>query len=256
MKPSSVLLRRNGSGGGGGTGVPDTINGLTVWLDFSDSSTLFQDTAGSSPVTSDGQNLKRANNKAGGNPFTEATLNPIFKTALVNGKSGARFTYAGFALHRLAGDAASNYITNSAMTIMIVAKVSGVTANSGSTYSNARLIGDGPGDYFGIYAATSPDRLMAYNWDGSDDHADNLESQGSFAVIQMRHRAGNIEIRVNSDSWATTASGNTQNISGLMQLGISSTGSCDYIHAVVYDESISDTDADLLRDWALSEIGL
>lgn len=38
---------------------------LAVWYDISDISTLFQDTAGTTPVTADGQTVKRINDKSG-----------------------------------------------------------------------------------------------------------------------------------------------------------------------------------------------
>lgn len=242
--------------GGGGSGTPDSFSGLTIWLNFTDTANLFQDTAGTSPVTTDGQNIKRATNDAGGTAFTESLNCPIYKANIVNGKSVGRFTRVGQNI-LLTGAAASNYIANNAFTLMLVCKLSGISVNSGSTYNNAHLFGDRQGNFWGLYAAATPDRVMIYNWDGNDDHADNNEAQGSFIVIQARHNGGNIQIRVNDDAWATSASGNTQNVTLNTALSVDGVaGVMDCVHAVAYNVSLSDSDADSLRDWAKDEIGI
>jgi hypothetical protein len=52
------------------------------WFDASDLSTMFQDTAGSTPVTADGQTVKRLVDKSGnGYVLTEATNGPVYRTS-------------------------------------------------------------------------------------------------------------------------------------------------------------------------------
>ena len=46
-------------------GTPTAISGCALWLDATDSTTLFQDAAGTSPVTTTGQTLRRWNDKSG-----------------------------------------------------------------------------------------------------------------------------------------------------------------------------------------------
>jgi hypothetical protein len=56
----------------------------SAWYDFSDLSTLFQDTAATSPVTADGQSVARVNDKSGnGRHLTQATagFRPLYKTS-------------------------------------------------------------------------------------------------------------------------------------------------------------------------------
>ena len=69
--------RRGGSGGGSGIFSPSSLfasSELGVWLDPSDTSTLFQDAAGTVPVTSVGQSVLRINDKSGsGNHATQTT---------------------------------------------------------------------------------------------------------------------------------------------------------------------------------------
>jgi hypothetical protein len=74
---------------------PRTITGLVSWHDFSDISSLFQDTAATSPINADGQEILRANDKSGnGYHVTEATNGPEYDTARLNGLSVAKFLAA------------------------------------------------------------------------------------------------------------------------------------------------------------------
>lgn len=73
---------------------------LQVWFDFADISTLFKDTAGTNPVTADGDAIARINDKSGkGYNATQATAGnrPAYKANTRNGNS-----VGGFSSHALA----------------------------------------------------------------------------------------------------------------------------------------------------------
>ena len=69
---------------------PTSISGLRLWIDFSDTSTTFQDTSATTPATANDAPIGRINDKSGnGNNFTQATggKRPLLKTAAQNGLS-------------------------------------------------------------------------------------------------------------------------------------------------------------------------
>jgi hypothetical protein len=73
--------------------APIDISGLQLWLDASDTSTLYNATVGGSLVTTDGSAVARWQDKSGNNRHaTQATANarPLLKTAIKNGRNGIR----------------------------------------------------------------------------------------------------------------------------------------------------------------------
>lgn len=71
---------------------PTTISGLAAWYDFSDLTTLYQNTIGTTPVTADGQGIARANDKSGNgrNILQGGAGAPVYKTSIRAGRSIAR----------------------------------------------------------------------------------------------------------------------------------------------------------------------
>lgn len=81
--------------------TPNLISGLQLWLDASDSSTLFDATAGGSLVTTDGSAVARWNDKSGNNRhIIQGTANarPLLRTFIKNGKNVLRFDGSNDAL--------------------------------------------------------------------------------------------------------------------------------------------------------------
>jgi len=78
--------------GGGGAFSPKSIASLQLWLDCNDLTTLFQDTAGATPVTADGQSVARINDKAASAALIQSTAGarPIYKASIQNGRGVLR----------------------------------------------------------------------------------------------------------------------------------------------------------------------
>jgi hypothetical protein len=72
--------------------LPTDLGSMALWLDFDNYQTIFQDTAGTSPVTAVGQSIKRISDQSGnGRHFTEATNAPVY--AKMDGETfGANFS--------------------------------------------------------------------------------------------------------------------------------------------------------------------
>jgi hypothetical protein len=118
------------------------------WYDPSDLSTMFQDTAGTTPVTADGQTVARINDKSGnGNHLTQATASarPTYKT-------GGYLLFDGGDYMTVATAAVSQPITMAAAVL-----ITNTSGDVGNVYDgNQRLLmgAAGSNDYR-LYAGTS-----------------------------------------------------------------------------------------------------
>lgn len=73
---------------------PTDISGLVAWYDFSDITTLFQDSARTTPVTADADRIGGVTDKSGSARHLgqgTASKRPTYKTAIQNSKSIGRF---------------------------------------------------------------------------------------------------------------------------------------------------------------------
>lgn len=79
--------------------TPLNISGLIAWFDFSDITTLFQNSTRTTPVTTDAQPIGGVADKSGaGNHATQTTdaKRPTYKANITNGKSISRYNNTPF----------------------------------------------------------------------------------------------------------------------------------------------------------------
>lgn len=255
---------------------PTTFAGLKDWLDFTDATVLFQNTAGGSPVNADGQNLYSVGNKASSPPTGAAlwianntgTNFSIYKTNLVNGKSGVQLRAATSQLFvpQSGGSGLSGagaHISASGKTLMMVFAYTGTPParqNAANVYSSGNIIGDGPNGFYGIYLRNTATPVEGYNWDSNSDAvAGQAFAASTYGVAQYRHNGTQAQVRINGGAWVNVTSGATTGANGI-RIGMNSllahTCVMNIIHACVYNVALSDANADALRDWAMHEIGL
>ena len=123
--------------------TPASISGLQLWLDASDASTLFADSAGTTAATADGDPVGCWKDKSGNNNNviqSDGTLKPIFKSAVKNYNGIVRFDGSN---DKLTGTLSPQSTTR---TIFLVAKrTSAASAWRGAVLLNATDINDATG---------------------------------------------------------------------------------------------------------------
>ncbi len=118
----------------------------------------------------------------------------------------------------------SNFTTASASYIILSVIVDAVTLDDVDAQDNHALIGDA-GKKLGIYARNTAElTLYSYNFNGSADSAARAKTLGVPLVISLRHEAGTLYIRTNNGVEVSTASGDTSDLTGDLQLALSGIG--------------------------------
>jgi hypothetical protein len=156
--------------------IPTDVAGCAVWLDFADSSTLFDATSGGSTPAADG-NIRRIEDKSGNSRhFIEHASNraPIRKLAQINGLDVAYFTSDFMkrdeSLATSGGAALFMVVQRTALT-------GGFHAIKGNSNGNLHPAGDGNyKDSFGVttrqnwpQAQRSDLHLYSITWSGDGD---------------------------------------------------------------------------------------
>lgn len=73
-----------------------------------------------------------------------------------------------------------------------------------------------------VMSGTAGKIFTAYNWDGNEDDVQRDGTTGSPVLIMQKHTGGQLSLRVGSaDTFHSVASGNTSDLTGLLQLGSS-----------------------------------
>lgn len=195
--------------------LPSSESGLRVWL--RSGTGYYQDSAGTTPATSDGDRIGRWADQSG-NAYhvTQATdgKRGTLKVNIINGNSVTRFDGTDDCL---AGTTLSNLIANNAFSFFTLVSAAAAATNNANTYQNTALIGES-GQYWGLFLKSAP-TIHAYNYDTTDDNVSKSISLNTFFVLHWRHESGNLYISKDGGSESSVASGNTGSLTGNTFIG-------------------------------------
>lgn len=193
---------------------------LSAWYDPSDLTTLFTDTAGTTPVTAHGDVVARINDKSGnGLHMTQSTASfrPLYQES-----GGLKFLlFDGTNDHMDSASALSNFIAAAEFEYVIGGRYVSVGTDSATATLNDAVFSDN-GAYLAAAFARSSNIIGAGNYDSGGfppDKTENAYTVGNDFVHQARHESGNIISNVNGGSEATTASTNTFVLTNSVWLG-------------------------------------
>jgi hypothetical protein len=225
---------------------PLEVPTCSLWLDSTDLSS----------ITKDGSNfVSQWNDKSGGAFHVTATLTvrPLYTAA------GIDFDGINDAM---VGAAVSNHILAAQHTIFCVFIADAIdTTGAGATvYNNDGLVTDGAA-FLGMHLRTSSGQpqVVAYNWDGNaDSEVGNVTLSAKTLAVQA-HGDGRLAIRVNGARQAATASGDTTNITNLLQLGRSNGGHYfdgRIYEVIIFKRLLSDGEIALVEQYLARKYGL
>lgn len=186
-----------------------------LWIDPSDLSTMWQDSAKTTTVAADGDPVGYIADKSGNGFYFE------------QGTSSQRPTYrTDGTLHWLDFDGVDDYLsggksgvaailsdvaTDSEYEAVVGCRFETITTDS-TGYNNSGWFGD-YGGYVGVAMAyniaSAGDKLVAYNWDGDGDYVEIGTSLNTNIVASQRHDNGNLYLSKDGGSYSSIATGAT-----------------------------------------------
>lgn len=232
----------------------------TLWLDPSDITTLFTDTAGTTQVTAHGDVVARINNKgSAGGFFSQSTsaARPIYQD--VGGLKYLLFDNTDDTMTSTL--TLNNVIANNAYDIAVAGAVGNRLASA--SWAIPSILGDAGAGYFGVAgnsSLTSPAGnvagLRAYNWSTGENAASVSYTNGTDFCFMQRHDTGNLVVSINGGTEATSASGNTLIMTGTLVLMKTVPVNGKFYGAVVCNSVLSSGNRASLQTWMGSKAGL
>jgi hypothetical protein len=268
--------------------VPADITGLQLWLDASDSTTLFDATTGGSLVAADGAVARWEDKSGNARHATQATSGnrPLRKTAQQNGRDTILFDGSNDRL-TVSGSASSlKFLHGSANTVFIVVRC-GTSSNPnfyGSIFdSTGDLATTGPGVFLWYDDRNSVPRndwLLYYIWNSGtsfppDPYVSGVETSNTLtantylslmlsvdptnatAANRVKHRI-NGGSATGSNTWTGTAS--TSNSKGSFTIGSTETNVNPFFgniaELIIYNTALSDSDRTSVETYLRNKWGL
>lgn len=208
-------------GGGGGAGLaPTTYAGLTFWLDMSAGSTVWADSAATTPATAGGI-VSRVD--------SVSATRCIFGNADGGYQSGSpaylhlgpNYAYLDYYNNRPVGAnpttqaTLGNLRTTSVMNLIYAIRINDGNPDGGAAYANDPLFWDSAGWMFiATYKSGGNGVIDVYQEVSGGKTVRMSETLGTWMIVTVQHQSGNLRIRKNGGAWTTIACGALPSVAG------------------------------------------
>lgn len=108
-------------------------------------------------------------------------------------------------------------IAAGAMTVWAVFNADAIATDAGNAWFNDGIYTDS-GAFMGINLQQT-NGILGWNYDGTGDVTVNAITTGNWNLVEMRHESGNLSTNKNGGSDNTIASGDTQSMTGTVNVG-------------------------------------
>ena len=230
---------------------PLSIAGLQLWLDASDSGTLYTDSAGSTPATADGDPVGRWADKSGNSNHTlqtDGTKKPLLKLNVQNARNGVRPDGVNDFLKSTTGGADASYTLfcvnikrSGGRHMMVVSTGQEVTGKRRCLwhYDNSRIAFNG----------LSRDFSSTFSWDTGVTNIAQIKNTLSTVTItkdNLTPQQGSVTLVAHTatDIFIASNNGTTENWNGDL---------CEiiYYNTIVSDDNISIISNYLNSKWSV-----
>lgn len=245
---------------------PDMMPGATMWIDFTDSTTLFAANGVSGGnVTSDGATIGSVRSKVVETEYFDNVYadKPKLKLAAANGRSAGLFPASSYPqMDATAGGSRrpiSSLVTSTTKLVICGVKVTDAGADSGSPWTNDAILSDARG-YVGLHLSKSGAVVSAraYNYADAAQEVVRTFDADTWAVVTMSHQSGQLRCRVNGGTWASTASGATSEVTGTATIANTPNAALgmELAHLVTANTSQTDAEISVVEHWIANDLGI
>lgn len=245
---------------------PDMVAGVTMWLDFTDSTTLFAANGVSGGnVTSDGATIGSVRSKVFETRYFDSAYagNPKLKLAAANGRSAGLFPVSNHSRMDAADGGSqmpiSSLVTSATKLIICGVKVTGAGADSWSPWTNDAIL-NGSSGYVGLHLSKSGAVVSAraYNYAGAPYEVVRTFDADTWVVITMSHQSGQLRCRVNGGTWASTASGTTGFLDDAATIASTPdmTLGMELAHLATVNTAQTDAAISAVEHWIANDLGI
>lgn len=247
---------------------PDMVAGATMWLDFTDTETLFSgaDLGGGTP--SDGQPILSVADKVGvvagakyiaggaltasipGSGVVSATKHATGGTLQMEVVSAFPDTNASWA----------SIVSSTTKLIVVGVKVRAANPFATNPWVADAILFDGSG-YCGLHVMQSDvgDGSLiatAYNYSSGTERADRPIATNQWQVITLSQQAGSLRCRVNGGTWASVSSAATAVLTGNVRLPDGVTLDADIAHIATFNTAQTDAAISAVEHWIANDLGI
>lgn len=246
---------------------PDMISGTTLWLDFTDSGTLFSGGNLDGGTPSDGQPILSVADKvgvvAGAKYFSGTALTALVPGA--NGGSAARHAVGNLQMEVVSAFPATIASAQSVVTSTTKLIFAGVKVRAAGAYTTSPWVSDAllfdAGGYFGLHVMQSEigDGSLiatAYNYSSGTERADQPIGTNQWLVITMSQQGGTLRCRVNGGAWASVPSAATSTLANNVRITDGSTLDADIAHIAVVNTAQTDAAISAIERWIANDLGI
>lgn len=246
---------------------PDMVSGATMWLDFTDSGTLFSGDNLDGGTPSDGQPVLSVADKAGvvagakyisGAPLTAL----IPGSGVVSAKKSATSSLQMEVMSAFPTTAVSagSVVTSTTKLIFAGVKVRAAAAYTTNPWQSDALFFDA-GGYFGLHVMQSSlgDGSLiatAYNYSSGTERADQPIGTNQWLVITMSQQGGALRCRVNGGAWASVSSATTAVLENNVRIMDGATLDADIAHIAVVNTAQTDAAISAVEHWIANDLGI
>lgn len=235
-----------------------------TWTPASLTTTAWYDAGTSGDFTLDSGTVSQWNDRSGNaRHMTQATgaSKPAYASATQNSLNLVTFDGTNDFLE---SSALSNFISASAFTVLVVVRHRDTKVGTSDSYNNEAILAD-DGGYFGLHtngpSGTGSIQVLGYNWDGNDDKAAAvIGANNVWSVLVYTHGSGTLSLYRNGGTATTAASGDTEDLSGTLELGRSGVVNLyqemDLAEVVILSSEVGTSDRQKLEGYAAHRWGL